>query len=75
MARETTNDGKNSSVWSVEEDAELARLQVRVCCRRVTPVFSLQLLDAEWWQPCRATLQREWTVIYPSLTPVTLPKP
>ena len=23
------NDGKNSSVWSVEEDAELARLQVR----------------------------------------------
>jgi hypothetical protein len=23
------NDGKSSSVWSVEEDAELARLQVR----------------------------------------------
>ena len=25
------NDGKSSSVWSVEEDAELARLQVRPC--------------------------------------------
>jgi len=56
------NDGKSSSVWSVEEDAELARLQVRpLPKRRFDPphlVFfgrqhcALQLLDAS---PARAT--------------------